>query len=88
MQIELLAIDTNQPFGNTHDAFNSSNRRQARPFKQSDGIEDGFSVKNPAAGVIALSAIEATTPALVRGKAKRGKAFFLPVVVRMPDPCG
>ena len=83
MQIKLLAIDPYQPLRNAHHAFDAPDWRQARPFEQGNGVENGFSVKNPAAGVIALTAIQAATPALMGGEAKCRKALFLPVAVRV-----
>lgn len=81
MQIKLLTIDPYQPLRNAHNAFDAPDRRQARPFEQGNGVENGFSVKNPAAGVIALTAIEAAAPALMDGEAQCRKALFLLVAV-------
>ena len=60
-----LAVDAYHSFRDAHHAFHAPDRRQTRPFEQGHGVENGFGVKNPAAGVIALAAIEAATPALM-----------------------
>ncbi len=83
MQIALLAVDAYHSFRDAHHAFYAPDRRQARPFEQGHGVENGFGVKNPAAGVIALAAIEAATPALMGREAQCRKALFLPVAVRV-----
>lgn len=52
MQIALLAVDAYHSFRDAHHAFTRPTGA-ARPFEQGHGVENGFGVKNPAAGVIA-----------------------------------
>ena len=85
MQIALLAVDAYHSFRDAHHPFHAPDRRQTRPFEQGHGVENGFGVKNPAAGVIALAAIEAATPALMGREAQCRKALFPPVAVERLD---
>lgn len=83
MQIKSLTVNTYQAFGNTHHAFDAGNRRQTSPLKQANRIKGRIGIKDPAAGLVALTAVEAPSPALVGRQAERGQTFFLPVTVRM-----
>lgn len=58
MPILALAVDPHGPFGNAHHAFDARHGRQPCPFEQADGFKDRFRVENPAAGLIALAAVE------------------------------
>ena len=83
MKIVALTINTHQTLLNAHNAFHSSNRREARPFEQADGVEHGICIKNPAAGLMSLAAVQAATPALLRRQAKRGEPFSFGMLVRV-----
>jgi len=83
MQIKSLTVDAYQTFRNTHHALDAGNRRQTSPLKQANRIKGCIGIKNPAAGLVTLTAVEAPAPALVGRQAERGQTFFLPVAVRM-----
>ena len=83
MPILALAVDPHGPFGNAHHAFDARHGRQPCPFEQADGLKDRFRVENPAAGLIALAAVEVAAPALVLGQAECGETAGRARVVNM-----
>ena len=83
MQILTLAINPHQPLRDAHDPFYPLYRRKARPLQQADRVKNSISVKNPPAGLMALAAVQAAPPALVRRQAQCRQAFSLAAVVMM-----
>ena len=64
-EILALTVDPHQPVWRAHDPFHAIDGSKSGPLQDPDGVENGFSIKYPSAGLISLAAVQVTTPALM-----------------------